>query len=254
MAQQNKWYSFFPNLLTTFNLLSGVTGIYFALNGNIKTAVILMFAGAFFDFFDGFAARWLNAYSATGEQLDSLADLLSFGMAPAVIVYALIEQSGIIINLPAYALSPVWIVVLLPLFAALRLARFNTDPEQKEGFKGVPVPATALFFAGLAISAAHTITYPETTSFIGRLAFNGWFMAAMVVFFAAFMVMPVKMFSLKMKSLNWKGNEIQYSFIIFSALLVVLFQLGALPVIIMGYVIMGLLMNIFGKKSSLENE
>lgn len=245
---------YLPNTITSINLIFGVLAIFRASEGDITTAAWFVLVAALMDFFDGFAARWLNAYSATGEQLDSLADLLSFGMAPAVIVYALIEQSGIAINVSEFALSPVWIVVLLPLFAALRLARFNTDPEQKEGFKGVPVPATALFFAGLALSASHTIIYPETTTFIGRLAFNGWFMTAMVVFFAAFMVMPVKMFSLKMKSLNWKGNEIQYSFIIFSALLVVLFQLAALPVIIMGYVITGLLMNIFGKKSGVENE
>lgn len=243
-----------PNTITSLNLIFGVLAIFRASEGDITIAAWFVLVAALMDFFDGFAARWLNAYSAMGEQLDSLADLISFGMAPAVIVYALIEQSGISITLIGYAFSPAWIVILLPLFAALRLARFNVDQSQKEGFTGVPVPATALFFAGLALSASHAFAYPDITAFAGKLAFNGWFMTAMVILFAAFMVMPVKMFSLKMKSLNWKGNEIQYSFIIFSALLVVLFQLAALPVIIMGYVITGLLMNIFGKKSGVENE
>jgi len=201
------------------------------------------------DFFDGFAARWLKAYSATGEQLDSLADLLSFGMAPAVIVYALLEQSGISIAFSGYSLSLAWVVVLLPLFSALRLARFNVDQSQKEAFTGVPVPATALFFAGMALSASHTAAHPEFTAIIGRLAFSGWLMVLLVIAFAFFMVMPVSMFSLKMKSFNWKGNEVQYGFIIISLLLIVLFQVAALPLIIMAYVLTGIILNVFGKKT-----
>ncbi len=245
---------YLPNAITSLNLIFGVFAIFRASEGDITTASWLILLATVMDFFDGFAARWLKAYSATGEQLDSLADLISFGMAPAVIVFSLIEQSGIMIDIFGYALSPAWIVVLLPLFSALRLARFNADQSQKDDFTGVPVPATALFFAGMALSASQTAAYPEMIAIIGSLAFSGWFMVFLVIAFASFMVMPVSMFSLKMKSLNWKGNEIQYGFIIGSVLLVVLLQVAALPVIITGYVITGLLMNMFGKKSRKEDE
>lgn len=245
---------YLPNTITSLNLVFGVLAIFKASEGDITIAAWFILVAAVMDFFDGFAARWLKAYSATGEQLDSLADLISFGMAPAVIVYALIEQSGISINLAGYAFSPAWVVILLPLFSALRLARFNADQAQQESFTGVPVPASALFFAGLALSASHTAAYPEIAAFVGRLAFSGWLMTVFVMLFAFFMVMPVSMFSLKMKSFNWKGNEVQYGFSIFSLLMVVLLQVAALPVIIMGYVITGLLMNMFGKKSGEEYE
>lgn len=241
--------NYIPNTITSLNLVFGVLAIFRASEGDINTAAWFILVAAVMDFFDGFAARWLKAYSATGEQLDSLADLISFGMAPAVIAYAFIEQADISLNILGYSLSLAFIVVLLPLFAALRLARFNVDQAQRDAFTGVPVPATALFFAGLALSASHTASYPEFISMIGRLAFSGWLMVLLVVVFAFFMVMPVSMFSLKMKSFSWKGNEVKYGFIIVSLLLVVLFQVAALPVIIMVYVITGIINNAVSKKS-----
>jgi CDP-diacylglycerol--serine O-phosphatidyltransferase len=157
-TNQNKWYAFVPNMLTLFNLISGVKAIYFAFGNNIQTALLLMIVGGVFDFFDGFVARLLKVSGELGKQLDSLADLISFGLLPGVMVFT-VQRELILNNAGGFnELSPLnWIYlispILIPVFSAIRLGKFNIDTRQTSSFLGLPTPGNALFFAADAPSA-----------------------------------------------------------------------------------------------------
>src|ERR1035437_3641113 len=134
-----------PNFITCLNLFSGCVGVYLAFQGNFQGAFIAIIVSAVFDFFDGFAARLLKAYSPMGKELDSLADMVSFGLAPGAIVFSLLSETGINEWLP-------YLAFIIPVFSGLRLAKFNIDASQTTSFIGLPVPANAIFWAGLVYS------------------------------------------------------------------------------------------------------
>jgi CDP-diacylglycerol--serine O-phosphatidyltransferase len=131
-----------PNFITTLNLFSGCVAVYLAFEGNYQGAFVAILLSAVFDFFDGFAARLLKAYSPMGKELDSLADVVSFGVAPGAMVFSLLATAGMNEWLP-------FIGFLIPVFSGLRLAKFNIDDRQTSSFIGLPVPANAIFWAGL---------------------------------------------------------------------------------------------------------
>ncbi|MDZ7775883.1 MAG: CDP-diacylglycerol--serine O-phosphatidyltransferase [Bacteroidales bacterium] len=171
-----------PNVITSLNLICGVLAVLLASQGYITIAAWFIVLAAVMDFLDGMAARVLKAYSEVGEQLDSLADLISFGLAPAVLLFQLIthalEGSGLS-EYPEIAYA----VILLPLFSALRLARFNTHDTQKSSFLGLAVPASALFFAGIALAAAYAVEIPGWPAWVGKQAFNPFADSADTCFF-----------------------------------------------------------------------
>ncbi len=225
-----------PNFLTCLNLLLGTVGVYFAIIGRIDLTIWAILLAALFDFFDGFVARILNAYSDIGKDLDSLADLISFGFAPAAIFSSFInfKITGSWDSLFFELKISEQILVLLPFvlvaFAALRLAKFNNDTRQSENFIGLTTTATGMFAASF-----------------GYLLFNNkygisdkisvWVILIMIIIFSALLVSEIPMFSLKFKSYKWKENMNRYILLIISLIAVVWLGIGALVIIIPIYVL-----------------
>lgn len=217
-----------PNFLTLCNLACGCYGVVAVFKGDLQTGSIMIWAGAFFDFFDGFAARILKKFSPIGKDLDSLADLVTFCFLPASILYALIDQSSTISWLPYFG-------YLLTLFGALRLAKFNNDTRQSEHFYGLPVPASGIFVS----------VFP----FISTVGFNGFFTSSYTligisVLLSFMMVSDIKLMSLKFKDISFKANWSRYLLIIISIILLAIFKIIALPIIIIVYVVLSMTVNI----------
>ena len=236
-----------PNFVTSLNLFCGSISIIFAFKGNLDLAAWFIGLAAIFDFLDGMLARLLNAKSDIGLQLDSLADVISFGLAPSVIVFQLMEKT---FNEPfiysfdfnVFSLTAFIIVV----FSALRLAKFNIDTEQIDDFKGLPVPANALFFASLPL----VYFQAESTGFITvqNALSNYWILLSLVVIFSGLLVSNIPLFSMKFKNLFWKGNQLRY--ILFISFFILFFWISfySLPLIIILYILLSVL---FYKKSQI---
>ncbi len=215
-----------PNLLTLSNLMCGAFAAVYVLEYRMLTvALMLVIAAAVFDFFDGFVARLLKSSSPIGAELDSLADMISFGLVPASVAYVLFVES-----LPEC--MPQWMrwagIVLcfsIAAFSALRLAKFNIDETQHTEFEGLPTPANSLFFLALGY------IYEQ-----GNFGWGVW-IPLIALFMGLMLVSPVRMFALKFKGFGWKGNEIRYSFILLSAVLCILLKVYAIPVIIVLYIL-----------------
>ena len=194
--------NYIPNTITCLNLVSGCVASVMALEGNLMYAVVWIMLAAVFDFFDGFAARLLKAFSPIGKELDSLADVVSFGVAPGMILFVLL--SWLAPTLPLDGLNeyiPYWAFVI-PAFSGLRLAKFNIDERQTTSFIGLPVPAHALFWSSLGYSIQPLLPQGGVALLVGLMAL------ALVT--SLLLVSEVPMFSLKIKSLAWKGNELRY--------------------------------------------
>jgi len=229
-----------PNFVTMLNLFSGCVALVFAFNDNlVLTAWFLGFA-AIFDFFDGMLARLLHVKSPLGVQLDSLADMVSFGLVPGVIMFQLmkISETGPFLyffelNLWSFA------AFLIPVFSALRLAKFNIDERQTESFIGVPTPANALLFASLPL----VLSQAQESDFIliFDLLKNYWFLLALTVVFSGLMVSEIHLFSLKFKSLKWQPNAPKYMLIVLSVGLFILLKFISIPLIIVIYILLSLI-------------
>lgn len=194
--------NYIPNTITCLNLVSGCVASVMALEGNLMYAVVWIMLAAVFDFFDGFAARLLKAFSPIGKELDSLADVVSFGVAPGMILFVLL--SWLAPTLPLGGLNeyiPYWAFVI-PAFSGLRLAKFNIDERQTTSFIGLPVPAHALFWSSLGYSVQPLLPQGGVALLVGLMTL------ALVT--SLLLVSEVPMFSLKIKSLAWKGNELRY--------------------------------------------
>ncbi len=213
-----------PNTLTLANLFCGCLAVTYALDGDARTAFWLVITAAVFDFFDGFAARLLKAHSPIGADLDSLADMVSFGVVPSAVLYSL---------------GLGWFGFIVALFSALRLAKFNIDERQSVEFIGLPTPANALFFTSIGYVLA---TY-DSGYFVDVFS-TKWFLYVLAVSFSLLMVSEIRMFSLKLKSFSFKANALVYCFLIFSAVLLVIFGVGAVPFVMLVYIITSLVRNV----------
>ncbi len=228
-----------PNMITCGNLVSGCFSILFlACNMPVKAAIMVFVAGLF-DFLDGFTARLLKAHSPIGADLDSLSDVVSFGVAPGFIMYWLMIHS---FDLPSGAwldINPLaCLAFLIPVFSAIRLAKFNIDDTQKTTFRGIPAPGMAIFMASLPLAlaqAGHLID--------GALSY--WACLGIVLIFSFMMVCKLRFFSFKMKSTKWKGNEVRWIFLIIAVVGLAVFRFLALPFIMMLYVLLSVF---FGEK------
>jgi len=197
-----------PNLITLCNLLCGVFSCIFAFEETLHIAALFICLGIFFDFFDGMAARLLDVASPMGKELDSLADVVTSGVAPGMILYVILAQISNILWLKYLAL-------LIPLFAAYRLAKFNLDTRQSHSFLGLPVPANALIWVGIALYCR--LPYSNC-----HLIFDGWHNTLAIILVAIslvtdiLMVGELPMFSLKFnfKDMSWKTNAVQYLFLL----------------------------------------
>ena len=237
-----------PNTITLCNLAAGFLSVLMAFENQLQFAACLILIAALLDFLDGFLARILNAQSEMGKQLDSFADLISFGMAPSVLVYKLLEflmrQSE---EISSFTDAPLGIRILLlaPLMlilcAAIRLASFNLQVNVKD-FMGLATPASGIFFAGVTLSV---LGHPSSsvTSFIMQTVP----LISFIVIISLLMILPFPMFSLKFSGLGWKGNGIRYIFLIVSGILLIILHEIALPVIIIVYLLVSVIQNLIRK-------
>ena len=235
-----------PNFITSLNLASGFISIIFLFNCDLVTASWLILAAMIFDFLDGFSARLLNSYSDVGKELDSLADVVSFGVAPALIIYRLLATSlssmGQFPDKPGNLTTAILLAstVFMPVCAALRLAIFNTDETQSKSFKGLPTPANALAVISLVL-AIHYSDSGIYTSFTGSAAA----LVAFTMILSLLMVIRIPLLSLKTSHLRFKGNEGRYILIIMAALAFIFAGINAAPLLIPIYILASLIARLF---------
>jgi len=232
-----------PNFLTLCNLSAGVVSITLVLQGNMVWAALFIFIAGLFDFLDGMAARVLDARSELGKQLDSLADVVSFGVAPGVIVFTLLSAGceGSCNILERMHITP-YFALLIPVMSAIRLAKFNIDLRQEENFIGMPTPANAVFFASipLVLFAGHQFYPLIRLEFLADFFANTRSLAILTVLMSYLLISDIRMFSLKFKTMGWKGNEPRYLFLVLTALLLVMFSVGGIPLSILCYFLLSL--------------
>lgn len=221
-----------PNTITCCNLLSGCVAAVYAFQGVYTFAFAFIIAGAVFDFFDGLSARALKVSSPIGKELDSLADVITFGFAPATMVNSwLCECVDAHLDM-SIAFAMPFTAFLLVAFSALRLAKFNVDERQTCSFIGLPTPANALFWGALVIGSHDTIVDNP----------YGWILViALVLLFSWLLVAEIPMFSLKFKNLTWKSNRIVYIFLLVSLVLLAWLGLNGLSAVIGWYIILSIL-------------
>ncbi|WP_242155104.1 CDP-alcohol phosphatidyltransferase family protein [Aestuariivivens sediminis] len=232
-----------PNAFTLLNLLCGSIGVIYAVNGNFVAAGLFVFLGIFFDFFDGFAARKLEVQSDLGLQLDSLADMVTSGLVPGIVMYKLLELAVVDwvevdlsenFGLPGLPL----LGLLIPLASAYRLAHFNIDTEQQSYFKGLPTPANALFILSLAL-----ILEFQNNDAMNAIILNKWFLMTVTLLSCYLLNSGIKLFALKFKDYRFKGNATRYIFIMLCIILLILLQFSAIPLLILLYIAMSVLDN-----------
>lgn len=231
-------------------MLCGCVATVLALKGDLFTAALLIPLAAVFDLLDGLVARALKATSAIGEQLDSLADMVTFGVAPGMLVYFMLSK---------VADGPEWLPYLafiIPLCSALRLARFNAVNEESNTFLGLATPANALFWALLIIVAHWKDGLPDGNAngfhFKTIMADMGFLLATSITL-SLLMVSRIPMFSFKLKDLSWKSNRSLYVFLVLSALSLVLFQAVGLVLIIPLYILISVAGHLFNKKNEIQS-
>ncbi len=230
-----------PNILTLANLACGCAAISYAFFGHLRGAFWLIVAAAVFDFLDGMAARLTGQYSEIGKQLDSLADVVSFGVAPSVVLFTLFRASGTLWDEWLYAGIAGCLVFSVALFSALRLAKFNVDETQKDEFEGLPTPAAALAIAAMGWMAHHGEYYPEPTM-------PGEFFVAVAILTSALLICPLRMFSLKFKGFGWRNNELRYTFLAASAVLIAVCGIGGVAACIGLYIVVSALRHVTGMR------
>ena len=242
-------------MLTCANLAVGCYACIQALSENYVGAMIAILIAAGFDFADGLAARLLHAYSSVGKDLDSLADMVSFGVAPGMMLFDFINRTQQMAawSSPMIGKSFLFAAFIIPVFSALRLAKFNNDTRQTTSFIGLPVPAHALFWASLiyvlSLSTQETVIsgiFPQLISFklpgIPSL-YMLLFLSFTAILTSLLLVSEIPMFSMKMKSPSWTGNEIRYSLIIAAIALIVCFGFSGITLTILLYLFLSVLNN-----------
>jgi CDP-diacylglycerol--serine O-phosphatidyltransferase len=226
---------YIPNTFTTLNLLSGCMGLISLYEGNLAQGAVFILIGAVFDFLDGFSARVLNAMSRIGKELDSLADLITFGVLPSFILYLMIQEQGI----PYISLLSLLVVI----GSAFRLARFNIDESQKEVFTGMPTPANAFLIAGLVFC------WDAEWEIFSIIYGNLWGLVFFTLICSLLLNVPLKFMSFKIKEYAIRGNELSILLALVSVVLLILFNLkGIFPATVF-YLLLSLVQNIFVRKA-----
>ena len=221
-----------PNTLTSCNLISGCIAIVFALSANYTMALTFIVVGAVFDFFDGMSARLLGVSSPIGKELDSLADVVTFGVAPSSMIYTLLltlSKSGWNETL-AFAIP--YVAFVMAAFSALRLAKFNLDERQTTSFIGLPTPANALFWGALIVGNENV--FDENSYYI--------YLLIIIVFVSSWLlVAEIPMFALKFKHWGWRDNKVKYVFLISCLPILLIFGISGISVIIAWYICLSFL-------------
>ena len=228
-----------PNFITTLNLFSGCIGIIIALQYRLDYAAYFIAIAALFDFFDGLAARLLHVKSEIGKELDSLADVVSFGVLPGIILYQLMANSP---NTPAAGsfLSIFSLIALIiPILSAVRLAKFNLDTRQTTSFIGLPVPANALFLGSLPLIKMQA-GYSDSLSWLTSITDNYYILAIIAIGMSLLLVSEIPLISLKFRNLNFAENKPQFILVAFSVIAFALVTFTAIPLIILAYILLSL--------------
>ncbi|WP_340066100.1 CDP-alcohol phosphatidyltransferase family protein [Ascidiimonas aurantiaca] len=247
-----------PNILTLMNLFCGCIAIVFAMENQLEMAALFVFLGIVFDFFDGLAARLLKVQSALGLQLDSLADVVTSGVVPGIVMFKLFHlaspnwytwdsvttNESLIVWKDIFASGLPLAGFLITLAAAYRLAKFNIDEEQATSFIGLPTPANALFVMSLPLILA----YQENDA-INQIIVNQWFLLIITILSAIIMNARLPLFALKFKSFSFKDNAVRYTFLLFSLVLLIVLKFAALPLIILLYIALSFIAGTFFKKA-----
>ncbi|QIL76941.1 CDP-alcohol phosphatidyltransferase family protein [Hymenobacter sp. HDW8] len=224
-----------PNAITCLNLFAGCMALCSVFAGRLELAAYLVGLAALFDFADGLVARALHASSPIGKDLDSLADMVSFGVVPGAMLYHLLGQG-------ANSL-PDWLPYagfILTVFSALRLAKFNNDTRQTTSFIGLPTPACTLVVASLPL----ILTYD--TYHLSSIILNPWVLLGLTLLLSGLLVAELPLFALKFKNLSWQDNSLRFLFLILALILLLVLQAAAIPLIILLYVLLSLFRPSFG--------
>lgn len=255
-----------PNLFTAGNLLSGVCSIILAFSGQLELACFLIYFAAILDFFDGFLARLLNQKSELGKQLDSLADMVTFGVAPGILVcLVLVIQTTDLRYIPGLTFNEFvgmkigqflhllsfgqwgminWICLaglIIPFFSMFRLAKFNIDSRQSESFIGLPTPANTIFFTAFPLLLASN--YEQSPNAVLDFLTTPWVLFAITVVMSLLLVAELPLFSLKFKHFKWKGNEVKFVFLLICVVLIPLLLAWSILIIITLYLILSIIEN-----------
>jgi CDP-diacylglycerol--serine O-phosphatidyltransferase len=231
-----------PNLLTLANLFCGICAVINLLYGQFETAAWFVGGSAVADFLDGLVARALGISGPLGVQLDSLADVVSFGVVPGVMLYMLLLRGQHFGDAIPLRIEPTALpALILPLFAALRLAKFNIDTRQTTGFIGLNTPATTLFVTGLLL------VYRQDAFGIGHALTNATLIYALIALLCYLMVSEIPMFGFKWSSFAWRGNEVRLTFVAVSVLLLIVWGAFGLSATIALYVLTNLVLNFIRK-------
>ena len=234
-----------PNTITLLNLFCGTVATIFAVQGNLIMAAIFVGLGVLFDFMDGLAARLLDVKSELGLQLDSLADVVTSGVVPGIIMFQLFRRA-----LPQYAATSTdWEVgqqffewnfpvlsllgLLVTLASGYRLAKFNIDERQVDSFIGLPTPANALLIISLPL-----ILIFQPHPYLVSVILNPWFLLALTIFSCVMLNAEIPLFAMKFKTWSFADNKLRYLFILFSIILLIFAQFAAIPIIIISYVLL----------------
>lgn len=228
-----------PNFLTALNLFSGILAIVAAFNLQVIWIAIFLAFSLVFDFLDGLTARLLNARSELGKQLDSLADMISFGFAPGVIMFFLLKASS---GLPDIYIQEINIIpyfgFFITIFSALRLAKFNIDTQQEDSFIGLPTPANTILILSVALISNYLLS---DSGFFAELTNKTWFLLSLTLLSCYLLVAKIPLLAFKFKTLGWNKNKAQYSMVLLTIILISLFKIAAVPIIILLYIIISML-------------
>lgn len=246
-----------PNFLTLSNLACGAIGVVLAFEYRLTAAALMIFAGAFFDFLDGFSARLLKVSNELGKQLDSMADMVTFGVLPAMIAFKLFERSGRIefIGVQGFEKYLPYLALLIAILSGLRLAKFNIDTRQSDGFIGMPTPINAMFWASLPLIAIR-----DQFGFgpIAAIINNPWFLSVCIVVLSLLLVSEIPMIALKFKNFAWKDNKARFIFLGYAILTII----GALlinnvfislPIILLLYLVISIVNNLISKGNEVQS-
>ena len=236
-----------PNIITSLNLLCGCVAIMFAVSGDLVSASFFAFAGIFLDFFDGLAARVLNAQSQVGLQLDSLADVVTSGVLPGIVMVQLLSEAltGTSLDISAIFSDTAnstsiesylpFIGLLIAVASGYRLAKFNVDTRQTTSFIGLPVPANTLLILSLPLIISF-----QASQQITEVILTPWFLIIITLVSCVLLNAEIPLFGLKFKTWNFKDNAVRYLFLISSILLLVVLKFIAIPIIIFLYILVSL--------------
>lgn len=248
-----------PNLFTLCNLCCGCIAIVFAFEGNLVWSAYAIGIACAFDFLDGLVARALNVNSEIGKQLDSLADMVSFGLVPGMIIFQLLktsisqynnrevfnpESNGYMHHDNVLLMMIPYVGFLITIFSAIRLAKFNLDTRQGDSFIGLPTPANTIFILSLPI------ILNSGSMIIGQFILSPYFLLVLSVISSFLLIAPLPLFALKFKNFSWADNKVRYIFLILALALLIVFQIIGIPLIIILYITMSVINNIVAKKPS----